>query len=93
MSKSQYKMGKAMSTLRKIRRLLLIQQRHIYKKCLLLIHINNTGLSLLGNHAPFKLRLHHHNSLFYKQIKSYVEMRIIQYCKLYNKNITAYFHK
>ncbi|WP_375650941.1 hypothetical protein [Bartonella sp. OT172YNZD] len=49
MSKNQYKIGKIIGILQKIRLSLVIKKLDVYKPCLLILYINGTDLAVIGN--------------------------------------------
>ncbi len=49
MSKNQYKIGKIIGILQKMRLSLVIKKLDVYKPCLLILYINSTDLAVTGN--------------------------------------------
>ncbi len=49
MSKNQYKTGKIIGILQKMRLSLVIKKLDVYKPCLLILYINGTDLAVIGN--------------------------------------------
>ncbi len=73
MSKNQYKIGKIIDILQKMRLSYILKKLSVYKPCLLIVDINGTDLAVIGNRdfRVFDLSPKYSSSM---QIKSLLAM-------------------
>lgn len=90
MSKTQYKRGKIIVFLQKMRLSRILKKLNVYKSCLLIVDINGTDLAVIGN-RDFRMFgvLPKYSS--YAQIKSLFAMYFKCY-KFYNERIAIYIY-
>ncbi len=90
MSKNQYKIGKIIGILQKMRLSLVIKKLDVYKPCLLILYINGTDLAVTGNRdfRVFGLSSEYSSST---HIKSLLAMYFKCY-KFYSKHIAIHIY-
>ncbi|WP_375673016.1 hypothetical protein [Bartonella sp. TS82HLJMH] len=90
MSKNQYKIGKIIGILQKMRSSLVIKKLDVYKPCLLILYINGTDLAVTGNRdfRVFGLSSEYSSSA---RIKSLLAMYFKCY-KFYSKHIAIHIY-
>ncbi|EJF83262.1 hypothetical protein MCU_01248 [Bartonella elizabethae Re6043vi] len=86
MSKTQYKKGKIISLLQKTRLLHILKKLNVYKPCLLIVDINGTDLTVIGNRQSIWCIAKYS---FCAQIKSLLAMYFKCY-KFYRKHCHLY---
>ncbi|WP_375626616.1 hypothetical protein [Bartonella sp. MU37NMGALS] len=90
MSKNQYKIGKIIGILQKMRSSLVIKKLDVYKPCLLILYINGTNLAVIGNRdfRVFGLSSEYSSST---HIKNLLAMYFKCY-KFYSKHIVIHIY-
>ncbi|WP_244614016.1 hypothetical protein [Bartonella kosoyi] len=88
MSQTQYKKGKIISLLQKMRLLHILKKLNVYKPCLLIVDINGIDLAILRINRVFCVLPKYS---FYARIKSLFAMYFKCY-KFYNKRIAIHIY-
>ncbi|WP_019220012.1 hypothetical protein [Bartonella florencae] len=92
MSKTQYKTGKIIGILQKMKALPLMQRLKLYRLCLPMVNINDTALILISNDAISRHLIHHKNGLYCAKIKSYLARHLKYRCPYSNNIVTSFYN-